>query len=84
MYTLLGDTVVCDRDIIGIFDMDQTTVSGKTRDFLKKSQNEGNLVTTSYELPKSFVVCKENKVYITQYLPQTITRKIQAGGEDEF
>lgn len=87
MYMILGDSVISDKDIIGVFDMDQTTVSSKTRNFLNRSQKNKDLITTSYELPKSFVVCnkdQKNKVYITQYMPQTITKKINAGGVDEL
>ena len=67
MYVLLGDSVISDRDVVGVFDMDATTVSVRTRDFLKKAQDGGRVVNTSYELPKAFVVTKE-KVYITNSL----------------
>lgn len=46
------------KNIIGIFDLDTTTTSKNTRNFLKINQNKGNIVTLSDELPKSFIVCK--------------------------
>ena len=33
MYLTLGDAVLSDKDVIGIFDMDATTVSVRTREF---------------------------------------------------
>ena len=44
MYIHLGmGVVVREEDVVGIFDMENTTVSGATRDFLKRAQKE-NLV----------------------------------------
>lgn len=38
MYIHLGmGVVVREEDVVGIFDMENTTVSGATRDFLKRS-----------------------------------------------
>ncbi len=79
MYLHLGqDTVVKTADVIGIFDMDTSTVSKPTRDFLKFSERSGNVINVSFELPKSFVVCNENgklKVYISQISPTTLQRR---------
>ena len=39
MYIHLGmGVVVREEDVVGIFDMENTTVSGATRDFLKRAQ----------------------------------------------
>ncbi|MBQ3593108.1 MAG: DUF370 domain-containing protein [Clostridia bacterium] len=75
-----GDRVISDKDIIGIFDMDNTTVSKNTRKnatslMLEKAQREGRVETVMDDIPKSFVVT-ENKVYITQLSVQTIIRRI--------
>ena len=80
MYIHLGqETVVKKKDIIGIFDLDNTTVSLKTRDFLKKAEQKGQVVNVSLELPKSFVICKEKgktqKVYITQISSATLLKR---------
>ena len=59
MYLHLGqDTVVKNDSVIGIFDMDTSTVSKPTREFLNIAEKQGRVVNVSYELPKSFVVCK--------------------------
>lgn len=81
MYLHLGQsTVVTTKSIIGIFDMDNTTVMKSTRDYLTKSEKEGEVVNVSYELPKSFVVCtdknsKNKKVYISQISPATLVKR---------
>ena len=75
MYITLGDSVLSDRDVVGVFDMDATTVSVRTRDFLKMAQDGGRVVNTSYELPKAFVVTKD-KVYITQYNAGTVSSRL--------
>ncbi len=84
MYLHLGqDTVVRTDRIIGLFDMDNSTVSRHTREFLSKAQKEGRVVNVSMELPKSFVVCLENgieTVYISQMSPATLLRRARTGG----
>ncbi len=79
MYLHLGqDTVVKEKNIIGIFDMDTATVSKKTRDFLREAEKKGNVINVTYELPKSFIVCSENgktKVYISQISSTTLLKR---------
>ena len=73
MYLHLGqNTVITTDDIVGIFDIDGTTVQKNTRDFLSKAEKNGNVVYVSAELPKSFIVCKDEKVYISQISPATL------------
>lgn len=82
MYLHLGqDVVVRKREIIGIFDMDNTTVSPRTRSFLKQAEKEKRVTYVSMELPKSFVVCAPKKerekmtVYIAQMAPSTLRKR---------
>ena len=81
MYMHLGEKKVIREDsIIGIFDLDNTTVSKNTRNFLKQAQNNGEVINVSFELPKSFIVCKENnetKVYISQMAATTLYKRIK-------
>ena len=80
MYLHLGEkTVVRTSDIIGIFDLDNTTVSKNTKEYLAGKQKSGNVINVSYELPKSFIICEENKekkIYISQLSSQTLYRRI--------
>lgn len=79
MYLHLGqDVIVNERTIVGVFDMDNSTVSRHTRAFLARAQREGRVVNVSLELPKSFIVCEENgreTVYISQISTATLLRR---------
>lgn len=80
MYLHLGlDRSVPYGDIIGIFDLDTTTVSKTTRNYLSAAEKAKNVVNVCLDLPKSFIVCCEtdcnNKVYISQLSPQTLNKR---------
>lgn len=81
MYLHLGrDTIVRKSDIIGIFDLDNSTVSKTTRDYLSNAEKNGKVINVSTELPKSFVVCREkdqNKIYICQLSPVTLIKRAE-------
>lgn len=72
------NTIVYTKDVVGIFDLDNTTVSKHTRAFLTKAQKEDRVVNVSMELPKSFVVCREQDreiLYISQISCSTLLRR---------
>lgn len=81
MYLHLGmNTVITTDSIIGIFDMDTSTVSKKTRDFLTQKEKEKKCITVSYELPGSFILCderKEERVYISQLSTSTLYKRAE-------
>ena len=52
MYVHLGvDSLVKEEDIIGIFDLDSTTVSKHTRKFLNEAEKKKKVINVSFELP---------------------------------
>ncbi|MEM1486074.1 extracellular matrix/biofilm biosynthesis regulator RemA family protein [Oscillospiraceae bacterium PP1C4] len=79
MYLHLGqDTVVRTDEIIGIFDLENTSISKITKNFLAKSEKSGQVINVSCELPKSFVICgkgKKSVVYITQISSTTLKKR---------
>lgn len=80
MYLHLGqDTVVRMDEIIGIFDIETSTISYLTRDYLAEVQKKGYVVNVSEEMPKSFVPCinrkREKKVYISQISTSTLLKR---------
>lgn len=79
MYIHLGGNyVVKENEIIGIFDLDTSTVSKHTRNFLNKKEKEKKVIYTSYELPKSFVLAgnkKQEKIYISQISSLTLEKR---------
>jgi hypothetical protein len=82
MYLNLGqDTVVPQSSIIGIFDLDNTTSSHITKNFLNNSQREKRLVNLCDGLPKSFAVCVENGetvVYLSQFASSTLIKRCES------
>ena len=48
------------RDVIGIFDMDNTTLSAMTRKFLSEKQKQLLVEIAAVEIPKSFILFEEN------------------------
>ena len=79
MYVHLGvDSLVKDEDIIGIFDLDSTTVSKHTRKFLNEAEKQKKVINVSFELPKSFILCGKKKntlVYISQLSSSTLYKR---------
>lgn len=80
MYLHLGsDTVIKTKDIVGIFDMDNTSVSKHTRNYLSNAQKQKRVINVSFELPKSYIVCfdgEKETVYISQIAPSTLIKRL--------
>ena len=80
MYLHLGEkTVVNTANIIGIFDIENTSVSKDTKEFLRIAGHTGKVVNASYEMPKSYVVCREKEtdiVYISQISTATLKKRL--------
>lgn len=79
MYLHLGqDVVVRAGEIVGIFDLEKASVSKRTRSFLSNATKQGNVVTVSYEMPKSFIVTSnqdKTTVYISQISTATLKKR---------
>lgn len=69
-----GDVIVPKKDVIGIFDIEECSVSRMTADYLNSCQKKGQVVYISQDMPKSFVVCTE-KTYISNVSNDTINRR---------
>ena len=81
MYLHLGaDISVNEKDIIGIFDIENTSVSKHTKDFLYSAEKNKRITNVSAEMPKSFIVCKNKdgkSVYISQIAPSTLRKRAE-------
>lgn len=82
MYLHLGQSTVIRTDsVIGIFDLDNSTVMKSTRDYLNKAQKDGDVINVSDELPKSFTVTHDKKngrkVYIAQPAVSTLIKRLE-------
>ena len=84
MYLHIGQSaVVSHRDIVGIFDLDNTSSSYRTREFLERAEKEGRVVSATGDLPKSFVLCrsrgKRPAVYLSQLSSATLKGRMENG-----
>ncbi len=78
MYLPIGnDMSLRDTSVIGIFDLDNTTISPKTREFLSEAEKNGEVVPCD-DLPKSFILTAEygfNRVYLTSLNTYTLDKR---------
>ncbi len=70
-----GDKMINCNDIIGVFDLENTTTSRITREFLKITEKNNKSEDAVTDIPHSFVVT-EDKVYISQATSQTVKKRI--------
>ena len=78
MYLHLGqDTVIKMDEIIGIFDLETSTISKISRAYLAQAEKQGRTVNVSLELPKSFVVCQKEAGEVTVYISQISTSTLR-------
>ena len=80
MYLPIGnDMAVRESSLIGIFDMDNTSTSKRTREFLENAQKQGQIVPCD-DLPKSFVLTTEygfTKVYESTLYTSTLEKRMK-------
>ena len=78
MYLYLGgDSAVESRNIIGIFDLDNTSWSIHTRRYLSHTEKTGKLRNAAEDIPKSFVVCEDETVILTQPNTAILVRRLE-------
>ena len=54
---------VLKKNVIGIFDLDTSTVSKTGKDFINKKEKEGLVEYDDFDLPRSFVLVNEDGKY---------------------
>ena len=70
MYIFIGaDCLIKEDEIVGIFDLETTTTSYITRDYLAAAQKKGRVINVSYDIPKTLFV------YLSQYSSATINKR---------
>ena len=80
MYLNIGnDMSVRESSVIGIFDMDNTSTSKRTRVFLEKAQKNGEIIPCD-DLPKSYIVTMEYgmmRVYESTLSSATLEKRLK-------
>ncbi|NMA67209.1 MAG: DUF370 domain-containing protein [Clostridiaceae bacterium] len=79
MYLHLGENeVVFLKDIVAIMDMEKTTTTNTTREFLKQCEEKKMIKTIGSDMPKSYIVTvKDGKqtVYLSPISTSTLTKR---------
>ena len=81
MFIHIGEgKVLSKKEIIGIFDLETTSVSKKTREFLRINEKKGNVEYVSAEIPKTYIITESKlrkKVFVTQISSQTLQKRAE-------
>jgi hypothetical protein len=79
MFLHIGsDVVIPLKNVIAILDIETTTLSKDSRDFLKTAEEEGFIETISEDLPRSFVITEEDKkskIYLSPISSVTLQKR---------
>ncbi len=80
MYLHIGNNYSVDtRDIVGIFDIENTTVEKCTKKLLERAEKKHICIYTTYEMPKSFIITVNNgneRLYISQLSAYTLKKRL--------
>ena len=83
MYLHIGKgTVIPTESIVAVFDLDITSQSHLTRQFLARAEKNGQVVNAAEDLPKSFLVAEnggKTTVYLSQMAASTLLRRAESG-----
>ena len=81
MYVHIGNNcVINENEIVGVFDIENTTVSKKSREFLNFAEKSKKIINVSTDIPRSFVVCfrkSETFVFLSQLTAVTILKRTE-------
>lgn len=76
-----GDFVIDSNEIVGIFDLDNTTVTKRGAEFINTAYSSGQVVIVDDNLPKSFVIADKDEgviIYITSLAVQTLNKRLES------
>ena len=84
MYLHVGQSVLVPfESVLGVFDLDNSSWSHRTRSFLDRAEKEGRVVNAASDLPKSFVLRYQgdgsSTVYLSQLSPATLKGRAEGG-----
>ena len=79
MYLNIGKSFLIRKEnILGIFDLDSTSQSFLTREFLSAAEKSGRVVNAAEDIPNSFLLCQEAdgvRVYLSQSSSRTLWKR---------
>ncbi len=65
--------------IVALVDLDKSTISRVTKNFLRCREKEGTVMISSMGLPKSFIVYDDGmreQVHLSVFLPESLKKRI--------
>lgn len=71
-----GDITVKENNVVGIFDIEECSVSRVTAEYLNSCQKSGKIINVSDDMPKSFIVAAD-KTYISNVSHNTIVKRAE-------
>lgn len=81
MFLHLGENLVVPvKDIIGIFDIETSSYSSDTTQFLRMAEEDGFVERVNNEPPKSCIVAevnKKSKVYLSPISSSTLSKRAE-------
>lgn len=72
-----GEVDLRTEEILSVCDLDNTTSSRITRDFLRRAEEEGRVFNAAEDLPKAFIVCADGSVYLSQLNTATLLKRAE-------
>lgn len=79
MFLHLGENVVVPiKDVIGIFDLQNTMYSSDTIQFLRLAEEDGFVERITEEKPKSFIIAEvdnKSKIFLSPISSTTLTKR---------
>jgi hypothetical protein len=73
-----GDVVIPMKNVIAILDIESSTISKDTRDFLKTAEEEGFVTAITDDLPRSFIITevdKKSRIYLSPISSVTLQKR---------
>ncbi len=88
MYLHIGlNYLIKTKYIVGIFDIENTSVSPATRAMFRSEEEKKRVVSVTTELPKSYIIYCENgktTLFLTQFSVSTLKKRFTQNGETEL
>ena len=79
MYLNIGrNRMIRKEQILGIFDLDTSSQSFLTREFLSAAEKAGRVINAAEDIPNSFLLCEEPdgiRVYLSQSSSRTLWKR---------
>ena len=86
MYLSIGKNTILSEDrIIGIFDLDSSSQSYLTREFLSRAEKTGCVENAAEDIPNSFLLTEEDgiqRVFLSQSTSRTLAKRTEQMQKD--